>query len=367
MAGEPSDPHPGTADADVLLVDFEGGGDGHRGQYNAMLAVLFRLRAARFGWTTLLARQPILVPQIEHDPLRFLIACLVRAVPGRRTVGLLLRPLPALHGTSLRLRMKRAVLKLLRIVPGARVLTIVPFAVEPRLGEIAHGWIHDLQNWDFTLGSAADPAASQRTAAAIRAGAAGRPVCCAIGGQSREKGFDRFVEAWLASPELRRSVLFAFGGKVAPDLADAARCFVEQGGHALDRVVSDAELFGLYQAADLIWCAYDPSYDQASGILGRAMQFGLPVVVRPGSVIERICHAAGHPCIAFDGESDPIPLRHIPSRLAPDHARARAAEQGALSLTRLADALGVEPAVTLDASRSGVVRPEPREVRKARA
>jgi hypothetical protein len=338
---EPVPPRPG----EVLLVDFEAGEDGHRGQYNAMLARLFRLSRARFSPAMLLARAPVLCPQIEAAPGRFALTCLARGLLGRRTVGLLLRPLPALRGTSLRLRFKRAMLKLLRRVPGAQVLTIVPFVVEPGFAAIAHGWIHDLQNWDMPLDpkAAPDPAA-QALAGQIRARAQGRPVCCAIGRQVREKGFDRFAALHNADPALREAMLFAYGGKVSSDLAEAARGFAAAGGFALDRFVSDAELAGLYGAADLVWCVYAPDYDQASGVLGRAMQLGIPVAVRRGSVIARFCAAEAHPCIELDEDDDWQALAAIPPRLDPQLAWDRARSHGEVSLARLSAALGVRPA-----------------------
>jgi hypothetical protein len=330
---------------EVLLVDFAAGEHGHRGQYNAMLARLFRLRRADFGLAMLLARAPVLCPQIEAAPLRFALTCLIRGLLGRRTAGLLLRPLPALNGQSLRLKAKRTMLRLLRRTPGAQVLTIVPFAIEPGFARIAHGWIHDLQNWDLALEP--DPTAAreaQALANEIRRHAGGRLVCCAIGRQDRDKGFDRFAALYAASPGLREAMLFGFGGKVAPDLADAARTFSEHGGFALDRFVSDTELAGLYAAADLVWCAYAPDYDQASGVLGRAMQLGIPVAARRGSVIAAICASEGHPCIALDDGDGWEALAAIPPRVAGENVRNRARRHGELSLSRLAQALRVAPA-----------------------
>lgn len=352
MARKPSD-NPAWPPADVLLVDFGGGSDGHRGQYNAMLSALFNARPAPFGWAMLRAGQPVLVPQIEHAPVLFLLTCLVRGLTGRRTAGLLLRPLPALDGRTLRLRIKRWMLKLLRRVPSTHVLTIVPFAAEPRFGTIASSWIHDLQNWDFALGSAVDRAESARTAATLRAAAGERRLCCALGGQSREKGFDRFAGLWNGSEDLRARFLFAFGGKVSPDLHNAARRFAASGGQATDRFITDPELFGYYAAADLVWCAYDPSYDQASGVLGRAMQAGVPVVVRSGSIVERICQLAAHPHVALTDAPDGGLLDKLPARLALETAQARARDQGRASLAVLSGALGVTPAIDPFASPNG--------------
>jgi hypothetical protein len=338
------EPEPVLPD-EVLLVDFDAGDHGHRSQYNAMLGHLFRLRRARFSLAMLIDRSPVLCPQIEAAPTRFAFTCLARGLLGRRTVGLLLRPLPALRGTSLRLRMKRAMLKLLRHTPGAQVLTIVPFAVEPAFTAIAHGWIHDLQNWDLQLEAyrAASPAALS-LAQEVRGHAKGRPVCMAIGRQEQEKGFDRFAVLYTATPALRDAMLFAFGGRVSPELAPVARRFAEQGGFALDRFVSDDELAGLYAAADLVWCAYAPDYDQASGVLGRALQFGVPVVARRGSVIAAICAREGHPCIELDDDDGWQRLNSIPQRADSELARNRGRQHGEVSLKRLVEALGTAPA-----------------------
>lgn len=339
-----SEPVPGQRD-EVLLVDFEAGEHGHRGQYNAMLARLFHIRRAGFTPAMLLARAPVLCPQIEAAPLRFAITSLVRGLLGRRTAGFLLRPLPALQGQSLRLRLKRAMLRLLRRTPGVQVLTIVPFAIEPGLAGIAHGWIHDLQNWDLQLeGDPLAVPAAQALTRDIRARANGRPVCCAIGRQGREKGFDRFAALYTANPALRDGMLFAFGGKVSPQLAEAAQVFAERGGFALDRFVSDGELAGLYAAADLVWCAYAHDYDQASGILGRALQLGIPVVARPGSVIAAICANEAHPWVELDDGDSWEAFVDGPMRCEPDIARRRAREHGVVSLARLAKALGAAPA-----------------------
>jgi hypothetical protein len=330
---------------EALLVDYGAGDDGHRAQYKAMLAKLFHLRLANFSPAMLVARAPVLCPQIEAAPLRFVLTCLIRSLLGRRTVGFLLRPLPALRGQSLRLRLKRIALKLLRRTPSVQVLTIVPFAIEPEFDAIAHGWIHDLQNWDLQLESAAaETPAAQALARGIRGHAQGRPVCCAVGRQVRDKGFDRFTAIYEANPALRDAVLFAFGGRVPPELAVMAGDFADHGGFVLDRFISDDELAGLYAAADLIWCVYSPEYDQASGVLGRALQFGIPVIARRGSVIAAICANEGHPCIELGAADDWQAVVALPQRAEPGLARNRARQHGEVSLARLAEALGIAPA-----------------------
>ncbi|MEQ1543004.1 MAG: hypothetical protein ABL926_12190 [Novosphingobium sp.] len=327
----------------ITILDLSLDGDGHRGPYLAMLCRLFPAQVLRYGPTALFSRRSVLVPMIEESLARYALACLVGALIGRRTVGFLFRPRPALEGRGLRMRTKRSVLAALRRLPGVSTLTILPFALEPGFARIANDWIYDLQLWDLVQADQPEPAgAGGALADSLRARAGGRALCVAVGRQDRGKGFDQFVQAWTGSAELRQTTLFAYGGMVDPALAAAAKAFSAAGGFGLDRLISDAELLDFYAAADLVWCVYAPDYDQASGILGRAMQLGIPVAVRSGSLIERLCRAEGHPCVALGDPVQTAVLAALPPPLDPGAARARALRHGAESLRRLAAALGVE-------------------------
>lgn len=327
----------------VVLFDPGMREGGHHDRYRRLL---FQLLAAPgdsgrvMGSAAVWARQPILAPTIENAFLAYAAVSLFRALWGRRTTGLLFRPGPALIGDSFRLRVKRLLLKTLRRSPYVRTLTITSFAVEPRFAEIADGWIHDLQLWDLD-------AEERETAhtfvgalqADIKAAAAGRRVCCAIGGQDKNKGFDWFVETYTQNDALRGAMLFAFGGEVAANAAAHLPAFQQAGGFACNRHVSDAELLDIYAAADLVWCAYDPGYDQASGILGRAAQLGVPVVVRRGSLIHRMCEIEKITHIAIDRPTDWRLIAAPPPRESRTVAEARAARMAAESLRRLREAL----------------------------
>ncbi len=123
--------------------------DGHRGSYLSLLGGLLNGARARGFWQMLLTPKPLCFLTLEGA---FALYCLIapsRALIGRRTVGLLLRPRPALTGQSLRLRIKRYILKWLRRLPQIQTLSILPFSVEPRFADIADGWIHDPQLWDL--------------------------------------------------------------------------------------------------------------------------------------------------------------------------------------------------------------------------
>ena len=338
---------PGHLANQLLLLDFSPDDHGHRGQYNAMIAALFNTRRIRFGWESLYARAPVLVPGIEAAPVRYALLCLIRAVLGRRTAAFLLRPLPVVQAQSIRLRLKGAALRLLKRLPGNTILTIVPFAIEPGLAHFANDWIYDLQNWDRQLPAAqvlpTGGAPTARLDLQIAAVAAGRMVCCAVGRQDDSKGFRQFAQLYCRDAALRNRVLFAYGGSVSPPLKSSASQFAGAGGFGCDRFISDEELIELYRAADLIWCVYAPDYDQASGILGRAMQLGLPVIARRGSVIERICQLEKHPYLSFDPATEQVDHSQFPPRLDAHEADVRAARHAQHSLAKLSHILGLKP------------------------
>lgn len=318
--------------------------DGHHRRYCIAISQMFAVQRVPSWAKAVFTGAPLLVPSVEIMFLSYTVLAAVRCLLGRRTVGLLFRPGPALSGTSLRLRLKRSILKLLRRLPLTQTLTILPFSVEPRFAEIADGWIYDLQFWD--LGAEECREVREESAGVgqrILDAAAGRPVCCAIGRQNRDKGFDRFVDLYVTVPDLREAMLFAFGGEVDSGVADGLPDFRCAGGFGLERELSDRELLGFYAAADLVWCVYHPSYDQSSGILGRAAQLGIPVLVRDGSLIHRMCRLEGIAHLAIASMSAPhfdrTRIAAVPPR-EPEVAVGRTRRMAATSERRLRDALG---------------------------
>lgn len=326
----------------VTILDLGGGDEGHRAQYIAFLGTLFSVDRTRFAWPVLFDAKPVMVPLIEDSLSLYALTCVVRALQGKRTAGFLFRPRPAIEARSGRYRVKRLVLRVLRLLPWVTTLTILPFSVEPRFAEIADDWIYDPQVWD--LQGAVDQGMVHHggvMARELALRAKGRAICCALGRQDQAKGFDQFAQCYIANPSLREAVLFAYGGKVDPALAALAAAFGAVGGFGLDRFIGDEELLSLYASADFVWCAYAPDYDQASGILGRAMQLGIPVVVRKGSLIERLCQIESLPHIPVGPETDLSGLAKMPARESRAKAADRAHRHAAESLLRLGRAMGI--------------------------
>jgi hypothetical protein len=295
--------------------------DGHRLAFVRQFASILRGERATAGrlW---FARKPVLFLMVEEAFLFYVAVAVLRAALGRRTCGFLFRPGPALEATDLRLRFKRLLLGLLLRIPSVTTLTIVRFAVEPRFAGLADGSIDDPQQWDLS-DEELEVATTLRLHPSalveeIRLSSMGRQVVGAIGRQDVDKGFDLLVTTYLDNEELRNQCLFAVGGKVDPTCQPAVDRFVAAGGYLANRRITDQEILELYAAADFVWCCYSRTYDQSSGVMGRAAQLGIPVFVRAGSLLHRICETESIAFVALEpGRTPKLPA------MAVDPARGR--------------------------------------------
>lgn len=333
------------SDGEPIL--FSGSRGGHRGSFEDFVQRLWGGTVCRAG-LQLRHRGPMFFLMVEDSSLGYVASALLRQLLGRRTVGLLFRPGPALDGGGLRLSLKRNLLKLLRKMPRVTTLTIIPFSLRPDFAAVADGWVHDLQLWDMEdrdfavidalrQGKDCSDADAAAFCGKIRETAAGRPVLVALGLQSRGKGFVRLAAA--ARELTAEGWQIVVAGRIDPTLAAQKAALEELGALVVDRFVSDGEILGAYAAAGAVWCCYDPAYDQASGILGRAVQFGCPVVVRAGSLSEALCQQEARPCLAVEGAIDaPLSLSALPAGDAEGGRRA-AKRFRERSLAVLSDAL----------------------------
>lgn len=291
------------------LLVYSAAKAGRRPSYLRALDRLFGARSAGLG-KILLSRGPVLFLMIEEAFLSYLAICLLRAAVGRRTAGLLLHPLPLVASRRWHYRIKRGLLHGLKRLEAVRTLTILPFAVLPAAAFVAKDWIYDVELWDLTD--------EERDAVELlrRERQPGdRLVLTSLGRQSARKGFALFSESYGICAGLRDRFRFIACGRVEPGLAHRADAFRAAGRVAVDRALSDAELLGAYAASDAVWCLYPPSGDRAIGVLGRAAQLGIPVVVREGSLAHRLAVIENIPHVATTAEgvalrlAGPLPPR----------------------------------------------------------
>lgn len=226
---------------------------------------------------------------LDSDLLGFLIVSLARALQAKPTTALFLRPLQCYSKLpSLRLWLKRKLFQSLCLLPKLTILSIIPYYLCPQLNRVSHAWIHDPQMWDLWLDGRP---CLEHTELSLRAEAArrGRQIIIYVGKTSEAKCFSELVE--LACRE-KDKVLVVVAGMVDKKHRTMADKLISIGMIVENRYVSDDEVFSLYKIADRAWCRYSPTYDQASGVFGRALQLGVVPIIRDGSLLEMILEYA---------------------------------------------------------------------------
>jgi hypothetical protein len=297
---------PSTTSADPPAgIAFVSAAAGHRGPYVALLASMFGLTpvCAPPGPAVirrLIATPRLLLATIDDNLPSLILTVLCRSLRGRPTVALFLSAHRCFDMSRLKYRLKWLAFAALRRVPHLTLITITPFSVAPRFAEVANFGAHDPQYWDLHNGRELLTPQPTALSEAILQRAAGRRVLCMPGTLTSLKGFVFLSEIMRSDPTLGERLLVVAAGKVQPETDEAARIFVAAGGMLADRLLDDAEMESLYAVSDLIWSCYSPDYDQASGIFGRAVQLGVPVVIRRGALIDRFASNLPVPVVRLD-------------------------------------------------------------------
>ncbi len=263
---------------------------GHRASYQNLFVRLLdgvpstgRICGARF-WRLVRARR-VLFATIDDDYAGFISVALFRALLRKSTTGLFLRPMQCFRTERLVVYpLKRLVFRWLRQMPRLQLLSIIPHDIRPELAEVSNGWIHDPQIWDLWVdGRPILP--ETKLSKQVEAARGARQVIIYVGKANILKGFDQFVSM---AEQRKTDLLFVVAGQITPDCRASAARLCDLGMIVVDRYVSDDEILSLYNVAHFAWCKYQPSYDQASGVFGRAVQTGVRPVMRDGSVIEQL-------------------------------------------------------------------------------
>lgn len=267
------------------VLVFDAVSTGHRGNYVFTFARLLEGEAligspSRNLWRLLFTPQ-LLLPTLETSPRFYTVLTLLRSLLLRRTVIFVLRPQLPQRGA---MRWMKAVThRLLSILPGTRLATIFKVPADSHLAGRAT-LIRDLEYWDLAGRPAPGPTPLSDRARA--AAASGSKVIVSLGWFSEDKG-GRMLLDMFAEPAMAGRFTLMIAGMVEPDLARNLATISNKHLLVENRILTEEELLSLYSVADLSWCCYAPERDISSGVFGRSLQFGVPTIVREGSLLHR--------------------------------------------------------------------------------
>ncbi|KZY01808.1 MULTISPECIES: hypothetical protein [unclassified Sulfitobacter] len=281
---------------------------GHRQEYQDLFASLFGLSPStgRIGLTklrSLVGARKLLFGTIDDDIVSFFLVALLRALLFRRTVGLFLRPHACLQSQALSAKAKRIAFSFMRRVNPVSVFAIIPFSIAPEYATVTDDGLVDPQLWDMTDASKGeiDAEFSERIAAEARC----RRVLAFVGTAAEIKGIG-LLRDMMADPNWpSEKILVVVAGRFPDENGVSVEELQGLGALVLPRFISDSELRTLYAKSEFIWTCYQPNYDQASGVFGRAVQSGRIPVVRSQSLIAHFASQIGTPTVELDWTAKP--------------------------------------------------------------
>ncbi len=245
---------------------------------------------------SLFTSKVLLFAMYEEHPLLFLLVAVARKIQGKATSALLFRVDFASKRSGLKDMLKKLALSINKKLGCLKVYSIVSDDVLPSLRTYVHGSFYDFQFWDLqALGY------DMKSDCVIPHGGTEntRVAIGFLGKQDESKGVN-YILPFLNSFGVDRPDLIV-RGKFSIDAQDVLeRLRLEYNCDVINEFVDNDQLFNGYFSSDLIWCCYDPLYDQSSGILGRALQLGRVPIVRANSIAEGICRKLKVSYYSFD-------------------------------------------------------------------
>jgi len=133
----------------IYIGYYTKGLDGHRQSY--LDFIKRKISGERIHEKSLISHKgAVFFLMIEENFLLYFVVSLIRALIGKKTVGLLFRPKPALEASNFKLKIKLIMLKILKKIENVKTFSIIPVSLEPSISEIVDDWIYDFQLWDIT-------------------------------------------------------------------------------------------------------------------------------------------------------------------------------------------------------------------------
>jgi hypothetical protein len=273
---------PETAISQLILFDISG--DGHRLNYlrffAAKLGGQWAIGSIRDNFWFLLKARVLMLTTFESAPKSFAFIVLLRSLIGRKSAVLILRPFT--DGKGIKHAVKRSVHYILARSPGVRILVIMPV----KKGSALYGkstFIYDPEFWDIDDVGAARCETGLSRDASTRA--AGRSVIICAGMFSIDKGMAQLAAMMEHEDWPNEKIAVVATGKFSADEGSTKDRLIAAGAFVTDRFISDEELFSMYSIAHSVWVCYAPERDMSSGLVGRALQFGVLPIVREDSAL----------------------------------------------------------------------------------
>lgn len=278
--------------------------EGHRKAYANLFTQIFGFSelVSPVAWKSirpLIQADKLLFATVGRHFKRHLLVTIFRAILNKPSATLFLGASDYCKGKKKRFDF--LLLKLWKVLPKQQLFAIISYKVLPELSEITNGYIYDPQLWDIWIERSNTKLPKTKLSIELSEISKGRKTLLFIGKTKSSKSYNEFVDFSIANS---KEVCAVSAGKVAIECAGKANQLKSNKMIVIDRYISDEELLSLYGIADFVWCYYGVKYDQSSGVYGRAIQLGIPTIIRKNSTVHKIARDFKIPSHAIDIETN---------------------------------------------------------------
>lgn len=225
----------------------------------------------------------LIITTFESSPYKFTCIAFFRSIFAKKTAIIILRP----FSTSNYFRdfIKLIGQKFLTYLPRTQLFTIVPITRSHPLKDKAT-FLLDPEFWDIE--DVCEARCSTELSQMAQKHATGRLLLACTGAFSSDKGLSQLADM-MEHPEWPKDrIAVVAAGRFSQFQMATKKRLKASGAFVADRFISDKELFSIYTISQAAWVCYAPSRDMSSGVVGRALQFGVLPIIREGSVLEEL-------------------------------------------------------------------------------
>jgi len=244
----------------------------------------------------------------DYELSWFSLVLILRALTCRRTVGICYRNNNVADGKRLLHLARKILFALWNLLPfSAAFTTCAPTSQHQR-----RTFLYDTEWWDLLFSPLAEA-----TPPRIEGGG---KILMYIGSISDLKGVGFFIDAAIAAAERALAWRFVLVGSIDELTLEEKEKIRKSNIICFVGPEEDTTFVSYIKQADVLWCCYNPIYDQSSGIFGRSLQLNKPTLTRKGSLLNEWQTAYGSGLAVgyqdidelLDGLTQPVPTRSEP-------------------------------------------------------
>lgn len=281
-----------------MVIIFESKLSGHRNGYVNYFKNSFHNSEVRIGFRYnnligVLFSKDVLFSTADDYFIKFFFISLFRKLIGKKTVALLIRAEYCLKPSSIKHKIKRLMLILLLKLNMAKLITIMPFTVEPALENILSGWIYDpaffMRNENVFFDVAQENFLREMVNNNLD-----KKIILFLGALSKPRGFIEYTKLVKEDVQFSLAEDFFYIAAGKNVFFNIDETYVKSNNlFVYPNLISESTFNFLLDSSWCVWCAYSKDYDQFSGIFCNAFVRSKYVLLTPGSRIERFAISHG--------------------------------------------------------------------------